>query len=220
MMMAHDLTFAGFSYLVLAARWTLVLAAIAFVGGGIGGLIIAFARTSPSRIARVLSIGYVQIVEGIPLLMLLFLFYFGLALFGLRLDPWTSVTLGLSVYAAAFLGDIWAGCIRTVPAGQWQAARSLALSYVKTLRLVIIPQAVRIAVPPTVGFLVQLIKGTALASMVGFSELTRAGQMLNNLTFKPFLIYLIVAAIYFCICWPLSVWSRALEVKFAAPYRK
>jgi polar amino acid transport system permease protein len=220
MMKAHDLTLDGFFYLLLATRWTIALAAIAFVGGGIGGLLIAFAKTSPSRVARFVAFIYVQIVEGIPLLMLLFLFYFGLALFGLRLDAWTSVTLGLSVYAAAFLGDIWASCIRTVPAGQWQAARSLALSYAKAMRLVIIPQAIRIAVPPTVGFLVQLIKGTALASMVGFSELTRAGQMLNNLTFKPFLIYAIVAAIYFCLCWPLSVWSRVLEVKLAAPYRK
>jgi polar amino acid transport system permease protein len=219
-MIVHQLTLSGITYLLLATRWTLALAAIAFVGGGIGGLVLAFAGTAPSRITRWLAFIYIQVIEGIPLLMLLFLFYFGLALFGLRLDPWTSVTLALSFYAAAFLGDIWAGCIRTVPPGQWQAARSLALSYAKTLRLVIMPQAVRIAVPPTVGFLVQLIKGTSLASMVGFTELTRAGQILNNLTFKPFVIYIIIAAVYFCICWPLSIWSRVLEVKFAAPYRK
>lgn len=220
MMKAHDLSLDGFVYLLLATRWTIALTIIAFIGGGIGGLLLAFAKTSPARFPRYVATAYILIVEGIPLLMLLFLFYFGLALFGLRLDPWTSVTFALSVYATAFLGDIWAGCIRAVPDGQWEAARSLALGRTKTMRLVIIPQAVRLAVPPTVGFLVQLLKGTALASMVGFSELTRAGQMLNNLTFKPFLIYLIVAAIYFCLCWPLSVWSRALEVKLAAPYRR
>lgn len=220
MMKAHDLSLDGFVYLLLATRWTIALTAIAFVGGGIGGLLLAFAKTSPARFPRYVATAYILIVEGIPLLMLLFLFYFGLALFGLRLDAWTSVTFALSVYATAFLGDIWAGCIRAVPDGQWEAARSLALGRMKTMRLVIIPQAIRLAVPPTVGFLVQLLKGTALASLVGFSELTRAGQMLNNLTFKPFLIYLIVAAIYFCLCWPLSVWSRALEVKLAAPYRR
>lgn len=219
-MMVHELTLGGVTYLLLATRWTLALAAIAFIGGGIGGLLIAIAGTAPSRISRVLATLYIQCVEGIPLLMLLFLFYFGMSLIGLRLDPWTSVTIALSVYAAAFLGDIWSGCIRTVPSGQWQASRSLALSYIKTLRLVVLPQAVRIAVPPTVGFLVQLIKGTALASMVGFTELTRAGQILNNQTFKPFIIYCIVAAVYFSICWPLSTWSRVLEVKLAAPYRK
>lgn len=219
-MIVHDLTLGSVAYLLLAARWTLLLAAIAFVGGGIGGLVFAILGTSPWRVARWLTAAFIQIVEGIPLLMLLFLFHFGLALFGLKLDSWTSVTLALCFYASAFLADIWAGCIRTVPPGQWQAARSLALSYVQTLRLVILPQAVRIAVPPTVGFLVQLIKGTSLASMVGFVELTRAGQILNNMTFKPFIIYLIVAAIYFAICWPLSLWSRSLEAKLAAPYRK
>ena len=219
-MTVHQLTFDGIAYLLLATRWTLALAAIAFTGGAIGGLIVAIAGTAPSRVSRFLATIYIQCIEGIPLLMLLFLFYFGLSLVGLRLDPWTSVTLALSIYAAAFLGDIWAGCIRTVPSGQWQASRSLALSYIKTLRLVVLPQAVRIAVPPTVGFLVQLIKGTALASMVGFTELTRAGQILNNQTFKPFIIYIIIAAVYFSICWPLSTWSRFLEVKLAAPYRK
>ncbi|MBM3523684.1 MAG: amino acid ABC transporter permease [Alphaproteobacteria bacterium] len=218
-MVVHDLTWGSIQYLLLAARWTLILAAIAFIGGGIGGLLLAIARTSPWRIVRMLAAGFIQIIEGIPLLMLLFLFYFGVALTGLRLDAWTSVSIALSFYASAFLADIWSGCIRTVPSGQWQAARSLALGYVQSLRLVILPQAVRIAVPPTVGFLVQLIKGTALASMVGFVELTRAGQILNNMTFKPFVIYVIVAAIYFAICAPLSMWSRLLEARLKAPYR-
>jgi polar amino acid transport system permease protein len=218
-MIVHDLTLGSIGYLLLAARWTLILASIAFVGGGIGGLLLAVARTSPSRIARGLAVGFIQVIEGIPLLMLMFLFYFGLSLFGLRLDAWTSVTLALTFYASAFLADIWSGCIRAVPSGQWQAARSLAFGYVLSLRLVILPQAIRIAVPPSVGFLVQLIKGTALASIVGFVELTRAGQILNNMTFKPFLIYLIVAAIYFAICAPLTLWSRALETRLRTPFR-
>jgi len=219
-MIVHDLTLGSIGYLLLATRWTLVLASIAFIGGGIGGMLLAVARTSPSRIARVFATGFIQVIEGIPLLMLMFLFYFGLSLFGLRLDAWTSVTLALSFYASAFLADIWSGCIRAVPSGQWQAARSLALGYVLSLRLVILPQAVRIAVPPSVGFLVQLIKGTALASIVGFVELTRAGQVLNNMTFKPFLIYLIVASIYFALCAPLTMWSRSLEARLKAPYRR
>jgi len=219
-MVVHDLSWNSIAYLLLATRWTLVLAAIAFVGGGIGGLLLAVARTSPWRAARIPAAVFIQVIEGIPLLMLLFLFYFGISLTGLRLDAWTSVSVALTFYASAFLADIWSGCIRTVPSGQWQAARSLALGYVRSLRLVILPQAVRIAVPPTVGFLVQLIKGTALASIVGFVELTRAGQILNNMTFKPFLIYVIVASIYFAICAPLSMWSRALEARLKTPYRR
>lgn len=218
-MIVHDLTFGSIAYLLLAARWTLLLSAIAFVVGAAGGVALALARTSPWLPARLLAGAFIQTIEGIPLLMLLFLFYFGVSLVGLRLDAWTSVTLALGFYASAFLADIWSGCIRSVPDGQWQAARSLALGYAATMRLVVLPQAVRIAVPPTVGFLVQLIKGTALASMVGFVELTRAGQVLNNMTFKPFLIYLIVAAIYFAICAPLSMWSRALEARLDRPHR-
>lgn len=218
-MVVHDLTLGSIEYLLLATRWTLILALIAFVGGAVGGLLIAIARTAPSRLARVLAGCFIQVVEGIPLLMLLFLFYFGVALTGWRLDAWTSVSMALGLYASAFLGDIWSGCIRTVPTGQWQAAHSLALGYAQNLRLVILPQAIPIAVPPTVGFLVQLIKGTALASMVGFVELTRAGQILNNMTFKPFVIYVIVASIYFAICAPLSLWSRTLEDRLNAPRR-
>lgn len=218
-MVVHELTWGSIEYLLLATRWTLVLASIAFVGGGLGGLLLAIARTSPWRAARVPALVFIQVIEGIPLLMLLFLFYFGVSLTGLRLDAWTSVSLALSFYASAFLADIWSGCIRSVPSGQWQAARSLALGFALSLRLVILPQAARIAVAPTVGFLVQLIKGTALSSIVGFVELTRAGQILNNMTFKPFLIYLIVAAIYFVICAPLSMWSRTLEARLKTPYR-
>jgi polar amino acid transport system permease protein len=219
-MMIRALNFDSIVYLVFAARWTLALAAIAFVGGAIGGVLVAIGATVRFTPLRWLVKAFIQIIEGIPLLMLLFMSYFGMALFGLRIDPWISVTIALCFYASAFLGEIWAGCIRNVPKGQWQAAQSLALSNYLALRLVILPQAVRIAVPPTVGFLVQLIKGTALASIVGFYELTRAGQMLNNLTFKPFIIYLVVAVCYFCMCFPLSLLSRWLEVKLAAPYRK
>ena len=86
-----------------------------------------------------------------------------------------------------------------------------ALSYLQQLRLVILPQALRIAIPPTVGFLVQLVKGTSLASIIGFAELTRAAQMVNNATFRPFIVYGLVAAIYFMLCWPLSAYSRRLE---------
>jgi polar amino acid transport system permease protein len=100
-----------------------------------------------------------------------------------------------------------------IPKGQWEAADSLALSFAEKLRHVIAPQALRIAVAPTVGFLVQVIKGTALASVIGFIELTKAGTMITNATFRPFTVYLVVAAIYFALCWPVSAYSRRLERK-------
>jgi polar amino acid transport system permease protein len=215
----HQFTTASLLYLVLATRWTLALSAIAFAGGAVGGLVLALLRVSASVPARLAAGAVIQLVQGTPLLLLLFLAYFGVSLLGLQLDAWTSVSLAMTLYASAFLGDIWRGCIEAVPHGQWEAARSLALPPLACLRLVILPQALRIAIPPTVGFLVQVIKGTALAAIVGFTELTRAAQILNNMTFRPFMIYCIIAVIYFVLCWPLSYASRKLEVRIAAPYR-
>ena len=98
-----------------------------------------------------------------------------------------------------------------MPRGQWEAARSLALNFGEQMRYVILPQAARIAIAPTVGFMVQVIKGTALASVIGFIELTKAGTMITNATFKPFLVYSCVALIYFALCYPISYCSRILE---------
>jgi polar amino acid transport system permease protein len=119
--------------------------------------------------------------------------------------------VALSIYAGAFLGEIWRGCLRAIPRQQWEAGASLGLSFVEQLRYIIVPQAVRVAIPPTVGFLVQLIKNTSLAAVIGFIELTREGQLTTAATYRPFTVYIVVAAIYFAICFPLTQWSRRLE---------
>ena len=98
-----------------------------------------------------------------------------------------------------------------MPRTQWEAAECLALSRTQRMRLVVLPQAVRIGTPPTVGFMVQIVKNTSLASIIGFIELVRAGQLINNSIFQPFLVYLLIAILYFAICFPLSLWSRKLE---------
>jgi polar amino acid transport system permease protein len=143
--------------------------------------------------------------------MQLFLAYFGLGLFGINVSPWVAASLALTLYASAFLAEIWRGCVDAVPKGQWEASSALALNLREQLRHVIGPQALRVAVPPTVGFLVQVIKGTALASVIGFIELTKAATMITNATFRPFTVYAVVALLYFIICWPISAWSRSLE---------
>jgi polar amino acid transport system permease protein len=147
--------------------------------------------------------------------MQLFLAYFGLALLGLDVSAWTAAALALTLYTSAFLAEIWRGCVDAVPRGQWEAADSLALNFGEKMRHVIGPQALRVAVPPTVGFLVQVIKGTALASVIGFIELTKAGTMISNATFQPFKVYACVALLYFALCWPISAWSHRLERKLA-----
>jgi len=137
--------------------------------------------------------------------------YYGLSLFGIRLPAFFAASLSLSIYVSAYLAEIWRGSIESVPFQQWEASSSLALTKGQQYRYVILPQAVRIALPPTVGFLVQLVKNTSIVSVVGFVELSRAGALVNQATFLPFQVFSVVAAIYFVICFPLSRLSRHLE---------
>jgi polar amino acid transport system permease protein len=202
-----------FRNLLLAARWTVALSLIAFIGGGLVALAMLLARLAKLRGAELGVSAYVQLFQGTPLLMQLFLAYFGLALFGVNVSAWVAAGLALTFYTSAFLAEIWRGCVNAVPKGQWEAADSLALSFGEKMRYVVGPQALRVAVPPTVGFLVQVIKGTALASVIGFIELTKAGTMITNATFRPFTVYACVALMYFALCWPISAWSRQLERK-------
>ncbi|MBQ0929546.1 amino acid ABC transporter permease [Ideonella sp. 4Y16] len=203
-----------FRNLLLAARWTVGLSLVAFVGGGLVALALLLARLAQWPGAPRAVAVYVQLFQGTPLLMQLFLAYFGLALVGLNVSAWVAASLALTLYTSAFLTEIWRGCVNAVPKGQWEAADSLALSFGEKMRHVIGPQALRIAVPPTVGFLVQVIKGTALASVIGFIELTKAGTMITNATFRPFTVYACVALLYFALCWPVSAASRRLERSF------
>lgn len=199
--------------LLLAARWTIALSLVAFIGGGIVGFALLVARTTPSPTLQRFVAAYVGLFQGTPLLMQLFLAYFGLALLGFETSAWVAAAAALTLYTSAFLAEIWHGCVRSVPRGQWEAAQSLAMNFGEQLRHVILPQAARVAVAPTVGFLVQVIKGTALASVIGFVELTKAGTMITNATFRPFLVYACVAALYFALCYPISAYARRIETR-------
>jgi polar amino acid transport system permease protein len=205
--------------LLQAARWTVALSLIAFIGGGLVGLALLVLRLTPSRTAQRFVAGYVLLFQGTPLLMQLFLAYFGIALFGINTSPWVAAAIALTLYTSAFLTEIWRGCVAAIPKGQWEAARSLALGFGEQLRYVVLPQAVKLGVPPTVGFLVQVVKGTALASVIGFVELTKAGTMITNATFKPFVVYSCLALMYFALCYPVSLYARGLERKLNAAHR-
>lgn len=198
-------------FLLLSARWTLLLSAIAFAGGGVGAMLLLIWRYGAPPSGRVATTIYIQLFQGTPLLLQLFLVFFGLPLLGVEVSPLLAAAIALTLYASAFLAEIWRGCVDAIPPGQWDASASLGLRFLNRMRLVILPQALKIAVPPTVGFLVQLVKSTALASIVGFTELTRTGQIVANATFQPFVIYGLVALIYFAICYPLTLGSRVLE---------
>jgi polar amino acid transport system permease protein len=200
-------------FLVMAARWTLALSALAFVFGGLVGLVLAVARVAPWRWLRWLASLWIQVVQATPMLMLLLLFYFGINMLGMRIDAWTAAILAFTIGTSAFLAEIWRGCIQAVPKGQWEAAKALALDFPRTLSLVVLPQALRMALPPTVGYMVQVVKGTSLAALIGFNELAKAGTQMNTITFEPVRVFGAVALIYFCICWPLSMLARHLEKK-------
>jgi polar amino acid transport system permease protein len=199
--------------LLLAARWTIGLSLLAFVCGALVGLVLLLMRTSKSAVLRTSARIYIELFQSTPLLMQLFLLFFGLALFGLNISPWAAAGIALTLFTSAYLAEIWRGCVEAVARGQWEASSSLALSYVEQMRHVILPQAWRIAIAPTVGFSVQVVKGTAVTSIIGFVELTKAASMISNATFAPFTVYGLVALMYFCLCFPLSMAARKLERK-------
>ncbi|WP_107339628.1 amino acid ABC transporter permease [Agrobacterium pusense] len=205
--------------LLLATRWTLLLSLVSFAGGGLVGLALLWLRISPrpalSRLARI----YIEVFQGTPLLMQLFIAFFGLGLFGIDVPAWLAAGVALILWTAAFLAEIWRGCVESIAKGQWEASASLAMGRLQQMRYVILPQAMKIAIPPTVGFSVQVIKGTALTSIIGFVELSKAGTIVTNATFQPFTVYGLVGLIYFALCWPLSKSSQFLERKLNVAHR-
>ena len=213
--MIRDFTSAEF-WVIASGLWaTLQLSAIAFLGGGLAGLGVALARTAPFRALRLAAGAFIDFFQGTPMLLQLFLVFYGLPVLGFKVNVWVAAALGLTLHAGAFLGEIWRGGIQAVPRGQWEAADALGLGYGARMRHVVLPQALRMSFAPTVGFLVQLIKGTSLAAIIGFVELSRSGQLVSSITYKPLLAFGLVAACYFAICFPLSRYSARLEKRFA-----
>lgn len=207
-------------FIIEAARWTIALSLVAFIGGAFGGLVVALARVADAPLIRAAATVFVRLFQGTPLLLQLFLVFFGAPVLGVDLNPWLAASIALILNTSAFLGEIWRGCIEAVPRGQWEASQALGLNYTSRMRDVILPQAWRIAVPPTVGYLVQVIKGTSLAAIIGFTEVTRAGQIVNNATFEPLYVFGLVAALYFVLCWPLSLLAGRLERRQARAYAR
>jgi polar amino acid transport system permease protein len=206
-------------FLLKGLQWTVLLSVVSFACGTVTGLAIALLRTSGNRYVEKATAGYIALFQGTPLLMQLFVVYYGLALYGMKLDAWTAIAVAFTLHSSAYLGEIWRGSIDAVPRGQIEAAKALSLGYFWRMKDVVLPQAIRISLPATIGFLVQLIKGTSLAAFVGFTELARAGTMVSNQIFKPLLVFGVVGVMYFIICWPLSLLGSRLERRLAVATR-
>ncbi|MBF6617274.1 MAG: amino acid ABC transporter permease [Candidimonas sp.] len=202
-------------YLLAGAWGTVLLSILTFVFSAMLGLAIALLRVSDNRLVRGGAFGYINIIQGTPLLVIMGVCFYGPSVLGFTATtPLFAAVLALTVHAAAFLGEIWRGCIESVPKNQWEAAECLGLNRIQRMFKVILPQALRIATPPTVGFMVQIVKNTSFASLViGFAELSYNAKILNNSTFKPFLYFGVAAVLYFIICYPLSWISLKLERK-------
>jgi polar amino acid transport system permease protein len=204
-----------FVYLLQGAGGTLLLSVLTFVFSALLGLVIALMRVSDRGIVRGSAFGYINVIQGTPLLVIMGICFYGPSILGFAgVTALFAAVLALSIHSAAFLGEIWRGCIESVPKNQWEAAECLGLDRVQRMFKVILPQALRIATPPTVGFMVQIVKNTSFASLViGFAELSYNSKILNNSTFRPFLYFGLAAVLYFIICYPLSWLSLRLERK-------
>lgn len=207
-----------FYYLINGAWGTLLLSILTFIFGGFAGLALALARISSVRQVRAAAATWIQLIQGTPLLVLMGLCFYGPNIAGIgSVSPLFAAAAAMSIYASAFLGEIWRGCIQSVHKSQWEAAECLGLTRMQRMYKVVLPQALRIATPPTVGFAVQIVKNTSVASLViGFAELSYNAKVLNNSTFQPFVFFGAAALLYFVMCYPLSRWSLALERKLNA----
>jgi polar amino acid transport system permease protein len=201
--------------LLSATQWTIYLSLTAFVGGGIIGLIFTILKISPIKSLRWLASGYIWFFQSIPLLMLLFILGLGVPVFfQISIPPWLAAGTALTLFTSAYMSEVWRGALQSIPTGQWEGGQALGMTFKENLIWIIAPQALRIATPSTVGFMIQVIKGTSMAYIIDYNDLMRWGKKIANSQMEgaePFIVFPIIALIYFCLCFPLSCWSKSLE---------
>ncbi|MGH1412630.1 MAG: amino acid ABC transporter permease [Pelagimonas sp.] len=202
-----------------ATQYTIYLSLVAFIGGGLIGLVMTVLKILPNKGARIVATSYIWLFQSIPLLMLLFLIGLGVpSFFLIEVSPWMAAGISLTLFTSAYMAEVWRGALESVPTGQWEGSKALGMTFRQTLTDIIAPQALRIAIAPTVGFMVQVIKGTSMAYIIDFTDLMRWGKKIANSQVpgaEPFIVFPIVALIYFALCFPLSQWAKSLERKQA-----
>jgi polar amino acid transport system permease protein len=193
---------------------------ICAVSGAIGtliGLVFGIARSSPLRIVRWIGAIYTNLIRGIPILIILLFVYFAIPLMfpAATFSQAFTAIAGLSVYAGAYMAEIFRGSIEAVPKGQLEAAEALGMHYIQKMRYIVVPQAMKIVVPPATGFLIALVKASSLVSVITYTDLTRAGRIAMSDNQQPMTTFLIVAALYFVISYPISLFGRWYERRLA-----
>ena len=201
-----------------AVLMTVFLGLTSFVLGSTLGLLVALARTSSVRVLRGIAFAYVSIFRGTPLLVQILLIYFGLPRYGITLDPVPAALLALTLFSAAYLSENFRSGINAVDKGQWEASMSLGMGYWKTMSRVILPQGLRIAIPPVGSRMIALIKDTSLASVITVVELTRVADQVGASTFRYMEMFLMIGLIYWVINQILTVAQTILEGRISRRY--
>ena len=198
-----------------ALRGTLPLTAVSFTVGLVLAVLVALMRLSGNQLIAAPARFYVSVIRGTPLLLQLFIIFFGLPSLGVTIDPWPSAILGLSLNVGAYASEAVRGAILAVPRGQWEAAMTVGMGRVTTLRRVVLPQAARIAVPSLSNTLISLVKDTSLVAVVTVTELLRQAQIIAGQTFEYFTLYGVAAVYYWVVCLVLSFGQTRLETKLS-----
>jgi His/Glu/Gln/Arg/opine family amino acid ABC transporter permease subunit len=197
-------------YLLEGLRGTVVLGLLVMALGTALGFGVGLARLGRG-VVYACATAFVELFRDTPLIMQIFFIFFGLPALGIRLNPFVAAAAAMTFFAAANAAEIVRGAIQSIPRGQWEAACSLGLTPVQSLRWVVLPQALRRMLPPMMGLFTTLLKDTSLAAIVNVFELTTAGRRVVERTLASFEIWLVVAALYFLVCYPLSVATQRLE---------
>jgi polar amino acid transport system permease protein len=197
--------------MLLAAVGTLRMTALAFLLANAAGLVFALARLSTIRPLSALAVTYIEVVRGIPALTLLFVIYFALPAVGVRFDSFTAAVVGLGLNGAAYLAEVFRAGILAIHRGQLEAALSIGLTPLKAMRLVILPQAFRIALPPIANYAIALLKDTSVASIIAAPELMLRARDLASSSYLPMHLFLLAALMYFLMSYPISLAVRRVE---------
>lgn len=210
-----DAVWNSLDFLMAGLQMTLFLSAVTLVLAMIGGLLIAGLDMSRWRLLRWIGVSFGEIIRNTPILVqLLWVYYVLPIVFGVGIGAVAALIIGLSVYQAAFISEVYRAGIQAVPRGHREAAQVLGLSSVQSFRRIVLPQAIRMTLPPLASNFVQLIKFSSLGAVISVSEITRRGMELSSSTFRPLEIFTFIAVVYFFICWPLAmvirVWERRL----------
>ncbi|WP_277714311.1 amino acid ABC transporter permease [Bacillus atrophaeus] len=205
----------SFPYVIKGIWYTLLISFVSMFAGTMLGLFISLARMSKFASLRWPARLYISFMRGVPILVILFILYFGFPYIGIEFSAVTAALLGFSLNSAAYIAEINRSAISSVDKGQWEAAASLGLSYWKTMRGIILPQSVRVALPPLANVLLDLIKASSLAAMITVPELLQHAKIIGGREFDYMTMYILTALIYWAICSVAAAFQNILEKKYA-----